>query len=105
MSVRGIFTGVAIAALTLVSVIAWAQSAQTDPTGKPAGDATTNTMVPYGVNPPIPDSTTSNPTDSVRPATRAEPIPVPQGNFTSDSSTSASGARPPTTTGTESDSR
>ena len=68
--------------------------AQTDPTGKPAGDTTTNTLVPFGVNPPVPDTSTPKPTDSVRPPTTAEKIPVPQGNFASESGNPASGGSP-----------
>ena len=73
---------------------AWAQQdssptnpvqAQTDPTRRPAGDTITNTLVPFGVNPPVPDSATPKATDSVRPPTSTEKIPVPQGNFTSES--------------------
>ena len=76
--------------------------AQTDPTGKPAGDMTTNTLVPFGVNPPIPDSSTPTATDSLRPLTTTEKIPVPQGNFTSGSGNPASGESPPgTPTGTD----
>ena len=57
---------------------------QTDPANKPAGDATTNSMVPYGVNPPVPNTATPLPTDTVRPETTGEKVPVPQGNFMSD---------------------
>ena len=57
---------------------------QTDPTNKPAGDATTNSMVPYGVNPPIPNTATPEATDTVRPETTGEKTSVPQGNFVSD---------------------
>ena len=68
--------------------------AQTDPVGKPAGDTTTNTLVPFGVNPPVPDTSTPQATDSVRPPTTTEKIPVPQGNFASESGNPTSGGSP-----------
>ena len=64
--------------------------AQTDPISKPAGDATTNTLVPYGVNPPVPDSSTPQPMDTKRPETTSQQVPVPQGNFTAESPNPAS---------------
>ena len=79
---------------------AWAQQdntppqAQTDPEEKPAGDSATNTLVPYGVNPPVPDAATPQPTDSVRPETTGQSIPVPQGNFTSGKSDPAAPENP-----------
>jgi len=85
---------------------AWAQQgsannpaqAQTDPVGKPAGDTTTNSLVPFGVNPPVPDASTPIATDSVRPPTTAERVPVPQGNFGSESPNPAVGGSGPTGT-------
>ena len=83
-----------LAALTLgVGNFSWAQDGsstgpaqtQTDPAAKPAGDPVTNTMVPYGVNPPVPDTSTPHATDTARPATTGEKVSVPQGNFTSES--------------------
>ena len=58
-------------------------AARTDPMAKPAGEATTNSLVPFGVNPPIPDGSTPKIADSVTPPTTSERIVVPQGNFTS----------------------
>jgi hypothetical protein len=82
--------------------LAWAQQgstnnpgqAQTDPIGKPAGDPTTNSLVPFGVNPPVPDASTPIATDSVRPPTTPEKVPVPQGNFASESANPAVGRTP-----------
>lgn len=87
-----------IKAITLLALLGgavptWAQDvspnsptqAQTDPISKPVGDATTNTLVPYGVNPPVPDTSTPLPTDTKRPETTGEKVSVPQGNFTSES--------------------
>ena len=59
-------------------------AAKTDP-AKPEGDATMNTMVPFGVNPPVPNTSTPEATDSVRPPTTGERLPVPQGSFTAES--------------------
>ena len=89
---------VAVALLTLIagSIPTWAQEVapnspaqeQTEPVSQPAGNATTNTLVPYGVNPPVPDTSTSQPTDTKRPETTSASVPVPQGNFTGESSES-----------------
>ena len=84
-------------AMGIGDVAAWAQQgsannpgqAQTDPMRNPAGDPTTNTLVPFGVNPPVPDTSTPQAADRARPPTTTEKIPVPQGNFTSGSASPA----------------
>ena len=68
--------------------------AQTDPTGKPAADTTTNTLVPFRGEPARPGHLhpeTDRPREA---ATTAEKIPVPQGNFASESGNPASGGSP-----------
>jgi hypothetical protein len=92
----GIKVVIVVLAMGVGDFAAWAQGsannpgqAQTDPMGKPAGDPTTNTLVPFGVNPPVPDSSTPQAADSARPPTTTEKIPVPQGNFTSGSASPA----------------